>query len=359
MDLTESLKRSSWRSNLFLLLASISMCFMIGEAAFRLLMKGEIRKSLDAVGGAIVLDAERGWKSNPSYRFTGEQASNDGNRYPVQVAFNEEGFRQYGVPRSSHSKVLVIGDSFTQALQVSDDKTYYARLGDKIGVKIFAYGCGGYGTLQEYQVLNRYLDSIKPDVIIWQFCFNDFVNNDVELEAASTRNNNGLMRPYWIGGKVEYLTPKGRIERTTRSALSWSQLAGFLFNRLDKLKATNPDDSIETVLVKEGMQHFGYSRSLRTTDELLGKVRQRSGSIPVVGLYVNGLRLAEDAPAEFAFRSLCLKHGFTFVATSSVLEQAEQKGEVVRHADGAHWNEIGHAHMADLLADVLPQLLKL
>jgi len=358
MDLTEFHKRFKWCGNLILLLASISICFMIGEAAFRLLVKGGVAPALDAAGGAIVRDAEKGWKSNSAYRFVGEQASKDGSRYPVTITFYPEGFRQYGDNHTLRPKVLVIGDSFTQAEQVSNEKTYYALLGKRLEVEIFAYGCGGYGTLQELQVLDRYIDNIKPDILIWQFCFNDFVNNNVDLEAASTRNNNGLMRPYWIDGKVKYLIPKGKFERTARSALGWSRLAAYLFNRFDKLKSTtNPDASIEAVLLKEGMQHTNYSRSLKTTDELLGEVRQRVGEIPVVGLYVNGLRPKEDAPAKSAFRILCKKYGFTFIESAAAVEKAEQRGEIVRHSDGAHWNERGHALTAGLIIEVLPALL--
>jgi hypothetical protein len=241
---------------------------------------------------------------------------------------------------------------------VSNDKTYYALLGNKLGIEMFAYGCGGYGTLQEFLVLDRYIDSIKPDVIIWQFCFNDFVNNDVYLEMASTRNNNGMTRPYWINGKVEYLLPKGKVERTVRSVFGWSRLVGFLFNRIDKLKATNTDVSIEAVLAKEGMHHSGFSRSLKTTDEILAKVQQRSGAARIVGFYVNGLRPAEDSPAKSEFRSLCEKHGFSFVESAAAVEEAERRGEIVRYADGAHWNDRGHALAAGLLVEVLSTIIK-
>src|SRR5437867_3136868 len=99
------------------------------------------------------------------------------------------GFRRFGDPSSSRPKLLVVGDSFTHALEVSDDKTYYALLGDRLGAEVFAYGAGGYGTLQESLVLDEYVDIIKPDAILWQFCSNDFVNNDLELESMSYYNS--------------------------------------------------------------------------------------------------------------------------------------------------------------------------
>ena len=73
---------------------------------------------------------------------------------------------------------------------------------------MFAYGTGGYGTLQEYLVLDEVIDEIQPTMILWQFCTNDFINNDHDLEVASTLNNNGWIRPYWEKGQAQLRSPK-------------------------------------------------------------------------------------------------------------------------------------------------------
>ena len=102
----------------------------------------------------------------------------------------------------------MIGDSFTHATAVSDDLTYHALLAQLLDVEVFAYGAGGYGTLQELMILDRYIDIIRPDVILWQYCANDFINNDNELERLSLVNNNGWVRPYLQKGQVQLLSPK-------------------------------------------------------------------------------------------------------------------------------------------------------
>ena len=38
-------------------------------------------------------------------------------------------------------------------------------------------GGGGYGTLQQYLLLKKYFNKINPDIIIHQFCENDFEIN--------------------------------------------------------------------------------------------------------------------------------------------------------------------------------------
>jgi hypothetical protein len=42
--------------------------------------------------------------------------------------------------------------------------------------KVYAAGVGGYGTAQEYLLLRR-LQRLKPDVVVWQLCNNDIINN--------------------------------------------------------------------------------------------------------------------------------------------------------------------------------------
>ena len=104
----------------------------------------------------------------------------------------------FGKLSSAKPRVFVIGDSFTQATAASDQQTYYAVLQRLLDVEVFAYGGGGYGSLQEFMILDRYLDLIKPSLILWQFCTNDFINNSPELETGSVINNNGIVRPYWV-----------------------------------------------------------------------------------------------------------------------------------------------------------------
>ena len=111
--------------------------------------------------------------------------------YSVRRSQKQYGFRKFGDPSSTKLKMLVIGDSFTHATAVSDDRTYHALLSKILDVEVFAYGAGGYGTLQEY----RYVDLIKPNIVLWQFCINDFINNDNELELLSWVNNNGRSGP--------------------------------------------------------------------------------------------------------------------------------------------------------------------
>lgn len=77
---------------------------------------------------------------------------------------DEHGFRLAGAAAGRRlARVLVIGDSFTHAREVSDDRTYYFLLSRALPAAVFAYGVAGYGTLLEYLALRRLPPVVRPD----------------------------------------------------------------------------------------------------------------------------------------------------------------------------------------------------
>jgi hypothetical protein len=125
--------------------------------------------------GAIVLDPRLGWRATDWYTQDLVETTAGVAIYPVHRSQGAHGFRQYGNVQTREAKLLVIGDAFAQASAVSDDKTYHALLKRRLGIEVFAYGAGGYGTLQEYMILDEVMDVIQPTVMLWQFCTNDFI----------------------------------------------------------------------------------------------------------------------------------------------------------------------------------------
>ena len=85
--------------------------------------------------------------------------NSDGTTYYAKISQDGHGFRMFGNVSSGKPRVFVIGDSFTQATDVSDDKTYYAIVKRLLNVEVFAYGGGGYGSLQECMILDKYIES--------------------------------------------------------------------------------------------------------------------------------------------------------------------------------------------------------
>ena len=338
----------------FLMLLLMACILAMGEVVIRsvhLLRDGIPFFESNAGGrvGPITLDAELGWKATEHYQEALVEKTYRGALYQVRRSQTQYGFRSYGDVHARRPKMLVIGDSFTHATSVSDDRTYHALLSSLLNVEVFAYGAGGYGTLQELLILDRHFDAIRPDMILWQYCVNDFINNDNELERLSRLNNNGWVRPYWREGTIQLLSPKDSSIQVRDWINRHSRFLYFIITRLDRLQAISTRDTVEVDIEAEGLHHSGFSRSVRTTDDLMGRVRTRVGTRPIMAF-----NCGQSEPYNQAFRDISTHHGITYWDdVAPTIQAAADRGEDVYAADGGHWNERGHELAARVLADHL------
>lgn len=332
-------------------LVSSAVLLVMGELTIRcihLLRDGIPFLETTAGGriGSISLDEELGWRATEHYQDTSVEKTKAGRSYSVRRSQKQYGFRQFGNLDSKKIKLLVIGDSFTHAAAASDDRTYHALLAQLLDVEVFAYGAGGYGTLQEFMILDRYIDIIRPDVILWQYCANDFINNDNELERLSLVNNNGWVRPYWSHGQVQLLSPKESSLRVREWINKRSRFLYFIVSRLDRLRAARTRDTVEVAIESEGMRHPGFLRAVGVTDKLMARVRERVGKRPIMAF-----NCVRAEPYDEAFRDISARHAIAYWEdVASVVLEADRRGEDVYAADGGHWNERGHELAAEAIA---------
>lgn len=323
----------------------------IGELFFRgyYWSRGRTFSSKDgkAVLTRNIPDTLLGWKPTPFFNLTEKRKDAGGKAYEVHYTSDKHGFRQYGDTETKKKKVLLIGDSFTQANHASTAETYYAVLQDSLNWEIFAFGCSGYGTLQEYLVLDLFMDTIRPDLVLFQYCHNDLINNSLILERTSIWNNNGTRRPYWSEKGVYYAVPK-RWHGLRTFANTHSRLLFFIFNRIDRLKSRLSTKSVETKIAALGKVYPDYARSLKVTDELFQLIRKRAlPSIPVC------IFSADTIPPFYSdVKVIAQKNSFLFIeGIPEAIAQAAKEGEIVHYQDGAHWNPEGHRVVARILTE--------
>jgi hypothetical protein len=139
-------------------------------------------------------DEYRGWGLTPGaegwYRREGiayVRISRDGFRGPDYVQRKAPGVL----------RVAVLGDSFVEAIQVPEDKTFTAVIGRILAnspllkntrIEAMNFGVGGYGTAQELITLRRKVWRYSPDIVVLAiFLGNDLSNNSVALESYRCR----------------------------------------------------------------------------------------------------------------------------------------------------------------------------
>ena len=295
----------------------------------------------------IALDDRLGWKATPGWTYRGDRRDASGRLYPVSIHVGEDGCRRAAAPPGSDApRVLFVGDSFTHALEVSDDKAYWARFAVLRHADVRACGAGGYGTLQELMVLDDVLPRFDPATVVLQFSANDFVNNSYELEKRSRTNNNGMTRPY-LGedGSVTYRLPRA-LAPLREFSNRYLRSVYFLFTRFDRLAARS-GPAIESDIAKGGASHPLYANAVRTTGALLERFRARVG--PGRRFFV--FSVDETPPFDAEFRRLAAENGISVVpGVAAAVRAAEEAGVQTRAEDGAHWNDAGHRIAADVLS---------
>ncbi len=348
---------------LLLPVISIAVLFIVAETAIRVyhLVRWDIPilapGSAAEPGGfaAITLDVELGWRATEDYQFSGLVADSEGEQYPVSMSQDERGFRMFGDLESTKPRLFVIGDSHTQAAGASDDRTYYAVVGEVLDMEVFAYGTGGFGSLQELMVLEKYVDVVQPDLVVWQFSVNDLVDNSPDMERETGVVQQGMTRPYWRDGRVQYILPQGGSVRLRRLSLQYCRVCRTITSRWDRVRATaarNPR-MVEARIAPGQDLHEIFLESVQTTGEVMAEARRVVGGAPIAALIVGGDRESGVASRQ-ALAEVARLQGLTVLTeVHEALLSVEDSGSVVRQADGAHWNEPGHRIIGEALAEAI------
>ena len=265
----------------------------------------------------------------------------------VSYSTTKYGFRVFGNVDTKKKKLFVIGDSQTQAIRVSDGETYFDYIGKKTDSEIFAYGSGGYGSLQEYMILDEFYDIIQPDIILWQFCSNDIYNNSFELESSSWKDNNHMTRPYYRDGKIEYKFPHN--SWIYRKILRHSYVIKSFNINLDILLSDNLG-AISQHLLSEDNPLF--KEALKNTLEIMSLVKKRAGDVPVVAFPACG---GTQTIQNKKFADICQMLDIFYISNVlKAIQKAKASGATVNGMPyNAHWNDTAHSIAGETIVEHL------
>jgi hypothetical protein len=152
----------------------------------------------DAALGTRLIPGARGWWTQEEHEFT----------VPIQI--NAEGRRdlERPVPKPPGTiRILLLGDSFVEALHVPIEETFARRLesalthGGAPPVEVISMGVSGYGTASQYLWYRTYGRAYEPDLVLLAFYpGNDVRNNSPTLEPT--------LRPEYDGdGNLQRVRP--------------------------------------------------------------------------------------------------------------------------------------------------------
>ena len=145
----------------------------------------------------IMQDPVLGWTHIPN-----KEGYSVGKGFSVKVRLNKDGFigRDYGYAKPDNTiRVLVVGDSLTEAFQVEENDSYSRLLENNLkssfndtNFEVLNMGIAGYGTEREYYVFRDKGLKFNPDVVLLGFFsgndFSDNMRENINPEASFSKS---------------------------------------------------------------------------------------------------------------------------------------------------------------------------
>lgn len=339
-------------------------------------------------------DPELGWalRAGVEGRFDRE-----GHAY---VRINSAGLRdrEHALDKPANVyRVAVLGDSYAEAMQVERKDAFWARLEDELErcafrpgkrIEVINFGVSGFGTAQEYAMLETAAMRYAPDLVLLQFM------NGNDVTDNSSALNGERLRPYFVVDDRQGLVRDGSFVETqafrSRKA-AWKRVLRTLADhsrvmqlaRAFREAARAPRTRADEDLVEPGVnaavlvppRDAGWQSAWAVTERLLLDMHEYLGRRGVRFVVFTTPFATQVHPDRELRRRLETKLGVAdlFYPDRRLETRLQRKGVVViplayemqRRAQSSgvhlhgfanarmgfgHWNEQGHRLAAELIA---------
>jgi lysophospholipase L1-like esterase len=332
--------KPKWVINYYkkILLVIILCCIAISVSVFIYYISMSIYIRVSGMDSWLINTEEYGWDNYPNISQTYAVTDSDGSiRNVTRIAY-DYGYKRLPSANSSAGKIriLVLGDSFTEAVDISNGKEYYSYLENIPNVSVFVKGVGGWGTTQEYVFLKNHVKEINPNIIILQFCYNDFINNDYYLSKYSIVHNSGRGLPFLENGSIVY-RDDARIQLPFLKHTRFQRITNYFYKSL-LLHIVPYTKTLDYTLQHDPESIPAFNESIYTTKELFLMMRNASNGAKIFSFgncekYLNSTEYYNRITSETGIEVIR--------GVDEAVNNASQH-EVVFVKDYFHWNPKGH-----------------
>lgn len=358
----------------------------LGLAVALALAEGMLRLAGVAYPAFYRVDRERGYGLRP-----GAEGwwTREGRGW---VRVNRAGFRGPEVPVApapGRLRVAVLGDSFTEALQVNEAQTWVGRLADQLqrrpgcplrrshpsGVEVLNFGVGGYGTGQELLTWRRLVRPLRPQLVLLAvYLGNDLTDNNPEPRADRPVFRLDARGQLWVDGSFRdsgsfrfRTSPPGQLLDGLMNHSRLLQLLNEAKNRLSaRPRPPAAADRPRAVPTTPKAPEAAWQVTAALLRQLDGEARAAGSRLMVVSLTTPeqvwpqaGQRPADPFAQERRLGALLKADGIPYLPLAPQLQRHADAGSLVLHgfpgqAPGeGHWNAEGHRLAAAAVADWL------
>lgn len=326
------------------------------------------------------------------------------------IRINSHGFhdyeRSYGKPANT-VRIAILGNSWTEALQVPLDKAYPSVVERKLAekacfpgkqVEVLNFGVSGYSTAQEFLLLKEDVWKYNPDIVIVAFySARDVANNFREFNNAA----NPEQSPYFVyNGHDLVLDASFRsLPAVQKRQIRLQNLRGVVTERIVVLQAGNAlvryvrtqialaqlkersessgGDSLEHSIYKPPVRP-ALQEAWRVTEGLLVAMRDeaklhgaefriitlanRPQVIPDMAKrfeFMRTIGVSELSYADERIKALGAREGIPVTTLAPFLASYAEAHKVYLNGFNAnslgvgHWNEVGHRLAGEVIADAI------
>ncbi len=337
-----------------------SLSVVIGIFLFELALRLFYPHPFGFVQGAVIPDSELCYALAANFSAMVRTLDEPYNTY---FSTNSFGARITGPFIPAAPTVLMLGDSFTMALQVNNEETFSSIVQKQTGMNVLNFGVLGYNPYHYLVLLNRTLEKFNTKFVIVNFYIsNDFVLPAVDPgKGCQTIAANG----YLVANKTSLFF----------SARMWlhhnSHAFNFLLeilNRSDWLKmmfykieiAATPPDAPEALLFDDGEEQ--YNNTFAVLDEINKITKAHNATLVLAAIPASyhidekqwnafwqryGSSVPDREKPYKKFAEFAASRNITLIDMRAVLQK-----EYFGKRDN-HYNAKGHKVHAEKLAEIL------
>ena len=124
--------------------------------------------------------------------------------------------KNHSVEKEGFYRIAFFGDSFTEALQVPLENTFFRIIENRINnetispkIETLSFGVSSYGTLQSYLTCKQWIDKLDLDLVVYVFYENDLGDqvkqiNTLDMVPYAQLDNGNLSIDKAFIGKYSY-----------------------------------------------------------------------------------------------------------------------------------------------------------
>lgn len=359
--------------NLLVLFVSLVVSLLLAEIVLRLVTDLPQPR-------IVVFDKWIGHKLRPGL------SSVDATEGQGRFTMNSYGFRDREWPlKADKYRIAVLGDSFTEALQVDLDQAFHKIVERKLPmVETMNFGIRSQGTIQELLTYRHYARRFHPQMVVLAF----FAGNDLTDNLQLTRPR--WRMPVWADLNGDHLVFH-KSKRQILMRLGWPVLDIALYRSalgqaLYNLRLRRVAGEHRNAIAAAGLWDGAFSepkteeakRIWRLTEAAILTLRDEvvSDGAKLLVMFVtqdvqvdapqraNFQKKHPDLDVDFAEKHLaafCEKNGIPSLRLSEqFLKYNEATGKALHgfgETRGGHWNAEGHRLAGELLAEKIKSLM--